>query len=191
MTEQRQYPIILIDTREQLPFTFQGYNTATMVSTIHTGDYSIAIKVIRKSREKLMEYIEKTYGIAYTLNNEVVQEDGKYTTIIKFDKEISIERKSIEDFTSVLTDNRDRFEASVQRGSSMRYYAIFLECSEMDIIGHKYISKILPQSVLNTAIRWSVKYRVPIVFCGDRINAEYHIYNSLICFLDYKKRGLL
>ncbi len=191
MTGQKQFPIILTDSRERLPFSFQGYNIPIMVSTIHTGDYSVAMKVIRKSREKLMEYVEKTFGVAYTLNAEVIEEDGKFTTIIKFDKEISIERKSIEDFTSVLTDNRDRFEASVQRGALMKYYAIFLEFSEVDIIAHQYTSRILPQSVIDTAIRWSVKYHTPINFCNTRIGAEYHTHEALMGFLDYKKRGLL
>lgn len=191
MIRLKQQKIILIDTREQLPFTFQGYNIPTMLSTLHTGDYSIAMKVIRKSRQKLMEYVEKTFGVEYTLNAEVMQENDKYTTIIKFDKEISIERKSIEDFTSVLTDNRDRFEASVQRGSSMKYYAIFLEFSEMDIIAHKYTSQILPQSVIDTAIRWSVKYRLPIIFCNTRIGAEYHTHEALMGFINYKKKGLI
>ena len=47
-------PPIIIDTREQLPFTFAGYETR--IATLQTGDYSLAgyedvVAVERKSKE--------------------------------------------------------------------------------------------------------------------------------------------
>lgn len=153
--------VILVDTREQLPFNFTDYQTKTIPATLHTGDYSAAIQV------------------------------GDELT--KFDSEIAIERKTLEDFTSVISERstRERFESSVRRGSCLRYYAVFIEASEMNVMSHEYTSKILPQSVINTAIRWGVKYRVSVVFCDNRLNAEYHTYQALMGFLDYKKKRII
>jgi ERCC4-type nuclease len=196
ISTKRLIPHILVDTREQLPFKFGDYDTPTLLTTIKTGDYSIGIKLIRKERSKLIEYAEKMFGAAYltpeTLK-EIIQENGKYSIIIKFDKEISIERKSLDDITSVISEEstRARFEESVKRGSLLKYYAVFIEASEMDVIAHRYTSRIIPQAVIDTCIRWSVKYRVPIIFCDNRINAEYHTFEALMGFLDYKKGGLL
>lgn len=159
MSRQKSEKIILIDNREQLPYSFVDYDITSLPATLQTGDYSIAVK--------------------------------KGDILTKFDNEISIERKTLDNFTGDLADNRDRFEASIRRGSFLKHYSVFIEGSEMDVMAHKYTSRILPQAVLNTAIRWSVKHRVPIVFCDNRINAEYHTYQCLIGFLDYKKKGII
>ena len=191
MSRVKSVPIVLVDSREGIPYLFLDYNIKTIPSTLKTGDYSIAIQLISKDEKSIKDYIMKYFGVTYTKELKFDIVEGKVSTIIKFDKEISIERKTLDNFTGDLTDNRDRFEDSVKRGIALRYYAIFIEGSEADVIGHRYTSRIIPQSVLDTAIRWSVKYRSPIVFCDNRINAEYHTFESLMGFIDYKKRGLL
>lgn len=190
MSRVKSISIILVDNREQLPYVFSGYNILTLPATLKTGDYSVAVQLISKDKQSILDYVLKYFGITYTRELKFDVED-KVSTIIKFDSEISIERKTLDNFIGDLTENRDRFEASLLRASQLRYYSIFIEDNEFSVISHKYTSKILPQSVIDTAIRWSVKYRVPIVFCDSRLNAEYHTYESLIGFLDYKKRGIL
>lgn len=166
MSRKKQEKIILIDRREQLPYSFSDYIITTLPYTLQTGDYSVAIGTLKNANE--YEYAA-------------------------YDTEISIERKTLDDFTSVISEKstRERFEDSVKRGSRLKYYAVFIEASEMDVMSHRYTSQILPQAVLNTAIRWSVKHRVPIVFCDNRINAEYHTYQALMGFLDYKKKEII
>lgn len=159
MPRKKSIPIILVDTREGLPYTFTDYNIQTMPATLHTGDYSVAQKV----------------------GDELV----------RYDHEISIERKTPENFVSDLsnTETRTRFEESVIRGSKLKFYAIFIEGSQIDIENQKYEGRIIPKSIINTKIGWQVKYRVPIEFCVNRFNAEYHTYTTLMSFLRYKKEG--
>ncbi|MGO9174674.1 MAG: ERCC4 domain-containing protein [Desulfobaccales bacterium] len=50
---------ILIDTREQAPFTFQGYQAAPETATLPVGDYSLPgfqdrVSIERKSLEDLI-----------------------------------------------------------------------------------------------------------------------------------------
>lgn len=191
MIRIKTVPIILVDNRENLDYKFIDYHIILLPATLNTGDYSVAVQLISKDKQSIIDYILKYYGNAYTKDLKFDTIENNFSTLIKFDKEISIERKTLDNFTGDLTESRERFEDSVKRGSSLKYYAIFIEGSEMEVLAHKYTSKILPQSVLNTAIRWSVKYHVPILFVDNRLNAEYHTYEALIGFLDYKKRGIL
>lgn len=159
MPRIKSIPIILRDTREQLGYEFNNYNIEVIDAKLDTGDYSIAI---RKSDE-----------------------------LIKYDNEISIERKSLDNFVSDLSnkDSRARFEESVIQGSALGFYAIFIEGSQIDIENQKYEGRIIPKSIINTAIGWQVKHKVPISFCVNRFNAEYWTYTTLMMFLKYKKDG--
>lgn len=155
----KSIPVILIDNREQLNYNFEDYNIETLHTTLHTGDYSIAV---RKGDE-----------------------------LIRYDNEIAIERKTSDNFVSDLSssENRERFESSVVRGSALKFYAIFIEGSQVDIENQKYEGRIIPKSIINTAIGWQVKHQVPISFCVNRFNAEYWTYTTLTMFLKYKKEG--
>lgn len=58
-------PPILIDTREQLPYEFEGYHTERF--TLHTGDYSIlgsesACAVERKTKEDAWQCVGASRG---------------------------------------------------------------------------------------------------------------------------------
>lgn len=162
MPRVKSVPCILIDRREQIPYTFSDYNIQTIPATLDAGDYSVAIQ--------------------------------KGDELIRYDNEISIERKSSENFVSDLSssENRARFEESVIRGSKLlRFYAVFIEGSQIDIENMKYEGRIIPKSIINTKIGWQVKHRVSIEFCVNRFNAEYHTYTTLMMFLKYKKEGKL
>ncbi len=161
MPRIKKIPVILIDNREQLNYDFYGYDVTTMPATLHTGDYSIAIQ--------------------------------KGEELIKYDNEIAIERKTLENWVCDISDysGRERIEASILKGSKLRYYAIFIEAGYSEVMAHEYVGRIVPQAVWDTAIRWSVKYKIPIEFCENRTMAEYRTYEVLMGFLDYKKRGIL
>ncbi|MFA4870909.1 MAG: ERCC4 domain-containing protein [Pedobacter sp.] len=161
MARLKTYPVIFIDTREQLPYEFKDYGVVTQVETIHAGDYSCGTK--------------------------------KGDVITRYLDEISIERKTLDNWVGDIssTEGRERLEASILMGSKKRYYAVFIEATSDEVFARKYKSLIPPQTVIDTAIRWSVKYKVPIEFVGDRTYAEYRTYEALMGFLDYKKRGIL
>ncbi len=159
MPRIKSVPLILRDTREQLSYSFIDYNIGVIDTKLDTGDYSIAI---RKGDE-----------------------------LTRYDHEISIERKTLDNFVSDLSnkENRERFEESVIRGSKLRFFAVFVEGGQIDIENMKYEGRIIPKSIINTAIGWQVKHKVPISFCVNRFNAEYHTYTTLMMFLKYKKEG--
>lgn len=120
---------ILIDTREQKPYSFE---TDSVTGTLSTGDYSVC-----------------------GLENHV-----------------SIERKELNDLIGCLSKGRERFERELFRGKSLDYFALVVEADLQDIANHAYRSKMLPRAVLQSLMTFSIRYKMPIWFCGNRQYAE-------------------
>lgn len=139
-----EYPfIVAVDTREQTPFTFEGFRAfsddekypriITKRTTLKTGDYSI----------------------------------------IGFEKKICVERKSKSDLFGSVTTGRDRFEREFQRMSEMERAALVCEASNASILAGLENSQIDGANVLRTFISWAGRYRVPCFFCTSRAEAEW------------------
>jgi ERCC4-type nuclease len=120
---------ILIDTREQKPYSFE---TDSVTGKLDTGDYSIS-----------------------GLENHV-----------------SIERKELNDLIGCLSKGRDRFERELQRAKGLDYFCLVVEADLSDIAKGDYRSKMLPRAVLQSLMTFSIRYKMPIWFCGNRQYAE-------------------
>ncbi len=120
---------IVIDSREQNPYSFEGYKTT--VQGLPIGDYGL-------------------------LNCP----------------DIAIERKSVDDLAGSLTRGRDRFKRELQKGAIIPYFCVVIEASVSDLINGKYRSKAVPQSIVQSLLSFSVKYRLPIFFAESREHGE-------------------
>jgi len=81
---------------------------------------------------------------------------------------ITIERKSIDDLIGCLSKSRDRFERELFKGRAFEYMALVVEASLADIITHNYRSEMQPKAVIQSLIAFSVRYRLPVWFAGNR-----------------------
>jgi len=81
---------------------------------------------------------------------------------------IAIERKTIDDLIGCLSKGRDRFERELFRGKSLDYFALIVEADLKDIVNHAYRSEMLPRAVIQSLLAFSVRYKMPIWFCGNR-----------------------
>lgn len=133
---------IIVDSREQRPWTFTNYNAVVTRACLRSGDYSLA----------------------------------------GHEGEIALERKSLDDLVQSLSHGRTRFEAEVERLSAMQFAAVLVEASAQDVVERKYKSEMLPQSVLQSAFAWMVRYKVPVLWCGSRPHAEYTAFGLLAKF---------
>jgi len=136
---------IIVDTREQAPYTFAGiasdaaegggpYDVQTTRGTLGSGDYSIA-------------------GL-----EEIV----------------AVERKSKEDLYGTIGQGRDRFVRELERLSEFRFAAVVIEASWDEIVldppAH---SRLHPKTVHRSIIAWQQRFpRVHWWACGDRRFAE-------------------
>jgi DNA excision repair protein ERCC-4 len=135
---------ILVDSREQMPFPFTGYDVAPETATLPVGDYSLP----------------------------------------GFTDRAAIERKSLDDLIGCLMGgNRERFERELHRGRHYDLFAVVVEAPLADVSGGKYRSEMKPQAALQSLITFQVRYRLSIVWAGNRAGAEYMTFSLLAKYL--------
>ena len=139
---------ILVDTREQFPYTFDGITAdakqkyaplaiTTDWHTLKTGDYSIA----------------------------------------GFENDVCVERKSLEDLYSTLGQRREQFKAEHERMAMMQVFGgaccVVIEADWPTILySPPEFSRLVPKVVFRTYLAWQQRYRIPWIAVTDRRMAE-------------------
>lgn len=105
---------------------------------------------------------------------------GDYS-VAGFEDKIAIERKSLNDLIGCLMgDNRARFERELAKARSYELFVVIVEANFCDISAKRYQSKILPHSVHQSLIAFTVRYPlVRFIFAGSRDGGEYVTYSLL------------
>jgi len=85
-----------------------------------------------------------------------------------FEDQVSIERKSLQDYVQSVIKQRDRFLKEVKKLSEIPYSCIVVECDLADIMGKRYRSGVHPNSVLGATLSLMIDHQVPVCFCSDR-----------------------
>ena len=76
------------------------------------------------------------------------------------------------DLIGCLSQGRDRFERELFRARALDYFALVVEADLKDIVNHSYKSEMLPRAVLQSLVAFSIRYKMPIWFCGNREHAQ-------------------
>lgn len=94
---------------------------------------------------------------------------GDYS-VCGLEDRIALERKSLSDLVSSLTQGRGRFEKEFQKARSLEFFGVVIEGSLNDILQGRYQdhSRAHPNSIFESIMSWSVKYRTPFFFCESR-----------------------
>lgn len=121
-------PVIVVDTREQQPYAFDG----AVVKTLTSGDYSI----------------------------------------VGLEDQVAVERKSKADAYSSLGQGRARFRREFERLALLDYAAVVIEDTLAGFLRRPPFTQMNPRSALASLIAWSVRYRVPVYFAGDRAHGR-------------------
>ena len=122
------------------------------------------MQIITDSREQ-KPYSFETEAVTGKLDT------GDYS-VSGLENHISIERKELNDLIGCLTTGRERFEKELSRSRGLDYFALVVEADLQDIANHTYRSKMLPRAVLQSLMAFSIRYRMPIFFCGNRGNGQ-------------------
>lgn len=147
---------VLIDSREQAPWRFDGFTT----------DQSKSGAAIRPL------WIPARWQGLPTGDYSIETPEGQ-----SLEGKIAIERKSLTDLYGTLGAGRDRFAAEHERMAEIvnngGYACVIIEATlEQAISEPPEESKLSPKVVFRTAASWQVKYRVPWHFVGPRRLAE-------------------
>lgn len=104
---------------------------------------------------------------------------GDYS-VAGLENTVVVERKSLEDFYSCLTDGRERFENVLHRLAAIRYPLVVVECRMETLFApFTYVarggipteSQVQPQVAYSSWLSWQTRYRIPFLPCGDRQGA--------------------
>jgi DNA excision repair protein ERCC-4 len=101
-----------------------------------------------------------------------------------FEDRVSIERKSLNDLVGCLTGkDRGRFERELARGGHYEFFAVVVEASLDDLAHGRYKSQMKPHGAAQSLFAFQVRYRLSIVWAGNRNRAEYVTYSFLEKYL--------
>jgi ERCC4-type nuclease len=107
-----------------------------------------------------------------------------------FEQRVAIERKSLVDAYGSIGGGRNRFEREVQRLAELEYGAIVIEATLAGFLEEPpAYSDMNPRSALLSYLAWSVKYRVPVFFAGDRRHGNAVTWHLLRFFAMYQERA--
>jgi DNA excision repair protein ERCC-4 len=81
---------------------------------------------------------------------------------------VAIERKTKADAYSSLGQGRARFRREFERLALLDYAAVVVEDTVAGFLHRPSYSKMNPRAALCSLIAWSVRYKVPVFFAGDR-----------------------
>lgn len=102
---------------------------------------------------------------------------GDYS-VVGFENEICIERKSLADLMGCIGKDRRRFEAELQRMQSYRTRAVVVEEPFVQIEAGVYRSKVHPQAAVGTLLKW-MSCGIPFLFCSSRQQAGEYVARML------------
>lgn len=122
-------PIIIIDTREQMPLHFE--NVKSKRATLKTGDYSL----------------------------------------LGYEHEFSIERKTVSDLVGSLTKGRPRFMAEMYRLQNFKFKRLLIIGSRAQIEKGDYRSNAHPAAILASLAVIEVRFNIPVAFVADEKEA--------------------
>lgn len=95
-------------------------------------------------------------------------ETGDYS-IVGYEAEIAIERKSLADLFMTLGSHRARFRREHERLAALDYAAVVIEGTMDDAVRFPPPhSRLVPKVVFRTALAWSIKFHVPWIWTGSR-----------------------
>lgn len=121
---------VICDTREQLPFSFEGLTcdqadgggpltVETITATLRSGDYSL-------------------FG---------------------FDGRVAIERKSLADLYGTIGQGRDRFERELERLADYDFAAVVIEATWPELCADPPPrTQLPPKTVFRSILAWMVRY---------------------------------
>lgn len=140
------FPVaVIVDTREQTPFLFQG------------------IRADAKDKRRPIEI---------NIVNRCLS-SGDYS-LDGFESRVAIERKSLSDLYGTLGKGRQRFEKELQRLAMYDFAAVVVEAAWLEILGTPPDrSQLHPLTVYRSVIAWQQRYpRIHWWMCPDRTFAE-------------------
>ena len=146
---------------------------------------SITMRIIRDSREQA-SLTFASYPVEVAVGT---LEAGDYS-IRGFERKVAVERKSLSDLIGCLSAERPRFEKELARLRGYDAAAVVVESPADDLRAGRYRSKLDAVAAWQSVLAFSMRYRIPFVWCRDRADAERTTFDLLRHFHRDRMREL-
>lgn len=110
---------------------------------------------------------------------------GDYS-IVGYEDCVAIERKTKADAYGSLGHGRARFRREVERLAKLDYAAIVIEDTLPGFLVRPPHSRMNSKAALCSALAWSVRYRIPVHFAGDRAHGQALTHKLLEMYFKYQ-----
>ena len=97
--------------------------------------------------------------------------DGDYS-LDGFERRVAVERKSLADLVGCLGADRERFQRELARLRGYDSAVVVVESPADDLRGGRYRSELDAGAAWQSVLAFTMRYRVPFIFCADRADAE-------------------
>jgi ERCC4-type nuclease len=145
---------------------------------MNTGGRDVLIRIVVDTRE------QHPYTFSAYPDVEVIRAalpTGDFS-LPGFEDRISLERKSLDDLIGCLSQSRARFSKELARARKFEMFSVICEFPLQDLILGRYRSHMKSAAVIASISAFSVRYRVPFLFCGNRAGGELMTYSLLSKF---------
>jgi len=115
---------------------------------------------------------------------------GDYS-IVGLEDHVTVERKSKADAYGSLGQGRARFRREFERLSNFDYAVVVIEDSVPGFLHRPPHSRMDPRAAIATLLAWSVRYRIPVFFAGDRAHGRALTQKLLQMYWKYRGEGRL
>ena len=98
-------------------------------------------------------------------------EAGDYS-LRGFERSVAVERKELGDLVGCLGTDRDRFERELARLRGYDSAAVVVEAPAVALRTRRYLGRLDAGAAWQSVLAFSMRYRVPFIWCQDRADAE-------------------
>jgi len=112
---------------------------------------------------------------------------GDYS-LAGLEREVAVERKSLDDLVSTVIHERPRFHRELLRMAEYRQACVVVEGSLADVLAHRYTGGAHPNSVIGSVISTIVDFGIPVYFCSNRQIARTFTQEMLLRFHEKEAR---
>jgi len=110
---------------------------------------------------------------------------GDYS-IVGLEDRVTVERKTKTDAYGSLGQGRARFRREFERLTEFDYAVVVVEDTVPGFLHRPSHSKMNPRVAIGSLLAWSVRYRVPVFFAGDRAHGRALTRKLLVMYWKYR-----
>ena len=116
-------------------------------------------------------------------------EAGDYS-VRGFERRVAVERKALGDLVGCLGADRERFQRELARLRGYDSAAVVVEAPVMALRTGRYLGRLDAGAAWQSVLAFSMRFRVPFIFCADRADAEAVTFDLLRHFHHDRMREL-